>query len=113
MKDPTRRVSILIIAHSTSDPMVVDLTLVVNLQVVHVGRHQDVVEGLHQVEQQPDVNHLDVGRLGEIVADIDEHSCEHKHCSHVHRNHSLKEEFLEVVGRMADEIENDSWCKNS
>ena len=92
--------------------MVVDLPLVVNLEIVHVGGHQDVVEGLDQVEQQPDVDHLDVSRLGKIVADIDEHGCEDQHCGHIEGNHRLKEKLLEVVGRVADKIEDNCGCKH-
>ena len=78
--------------------MVVDLPLIVNLQIVHVGRHQDVVEGLDQVEKQPDVNHLDVGGLRQVLADADEHRGEDQHHCHVQRNHGLEEKFFEVVG---------------
>ena len=63
--------------------MVVDLPLVVNLEIVHVGGHQDVVEGFDQVEEQPDVDHLNVGGFGKVVADIDEHCCEHQHHRHI------------------------------
>ena len=77
--------------------MVVDLPLVVDLEVVHVGGHQDVVEGLDQVEEQPDVDHLDVSRLGKIVADIDEHGCEDQHCGDIDRYNRFKEKLLEVV----------------
>ena len=78
--------------------MVVDLPLVVDLEVVHVGGHQDVVEGLDQVEEQPDVDHLDVGGFGKVVADIDEHCCENQHRRHIQRYHSFKEELLEIIG---------------
>ena len=57
--------------------MVVDFPIIIHLEVVHVGRHQDVIEGLDQVEEQPDVNHLDVRGLWQVVADADEHSCQH------------------------------------
>ena len=77
--------------------MVVDLPLVVSLEIVHVGGHQDVIEGFDQVEEQPDVDHLDVSRLWQIVADIDEHGCEDQHRSDVDRYNRLKEELLEVV----------------
>ena len=78
--------------------MVVDLSLIVDLEAVHVGRHQDVVERLDQVEEQPDVDHLDVGGLGKVVADTDEHCCEDQHNCHIQRYHSFKEELLEIVG---------------
>ena len=106
-------ISNLIVADSARDTVVVDLPLVVDLEVVHVGRHQDVVERLDQVEEQPDVDHLDVSRLGEIVADIDEHGCEDQHRGDVDRYDRLKEKLLEVVGRMADKIEDNRRSKHS
>ena len=78
--------------------MVVDPSFLVHLEAVHVGRHQDVVEGLDQVEEQPDVDHLDVGGFGQVVADIDEHCCENQHRRHIQRYHSFKEELLEIIG---------------
>ena len=44
--------------------VVVDLSVVVAAQAVHVRVHQHLDEGQEQVEDQPDVHHLDVGRLG-------------------------------------------------
>ena len=34
---------------------------------VHVGVDQDLDEGEQQVEDQPDVNHFDVGRFRQVV----------------------------------------------
>ena len=76
----------------------VDLSFIVHLETVHVGRHQDVVERLDQVEEQPDVDHLNVGGFGKVVADIDEHCCEDQHRRHIQRDHGFKEELLEIVG---------------
>ena len=78
--------------------MVVDLSFIVPSETVHVSRHQDVVERFDQVEEQPDVDHLDVGGLGQVVADIDEHCCEDQHRRHIQRYDSFKEELLEIVG---------------
>ena len=33
-----------------------------------------------KVEDEPDVNHLDVGRLWQVVGHIDEHGGQHQHC---------------------------------
>ena len=93
--------------------MVVDLAFIVHLETVHVRRHQDVVEGLDQVEEQPDVDHLDVSRLGQIVADIDEHGCEDQHRGDIDRYNRLKEELLEIVGRVADKIQDDCGSEHS
>ena len=93
--------------------MVVDLPLVVSLEIVHVGGHQDVIEGFDQVEEQPDVDHLDVSSLRQIVADIDEHGCEDQHCCDIDRYNRLKEELLEIVGRVADKIKDDCGSEHS
>ena len=91
--------------------MVVDLSFVVHLQTVHVGRHQDVVERLDQVEEQPDVDHLDVGRLRKVVANVDEHRSENQHRRNIQRDHGFKEELLEIVGGMTNNVQNYCWSK--
>ena len=78
--------------------MVVDLSFIVHLETVHVRRHQDVVEWLDQVEEQPDVDHLDVGGLWKVVADVDKNCCENQHRRHIKRDHGFEEELLEIVG---------------
>ena len=97
MKNFIIKVTIVVVADTSRDSMMVDLPLVVHLEVVHVGRHEDVVERLDQVEEQPDIDHLDVGSLRQVLADADEHRGEDQHHRHVQRNHRLKEELLEVV----------------
>ena len=91
--------SIILISDCSGNTMVVDFSFIVYLETVHVRRHQDVIEWLDQVEEQPDVDHLDVGGLGEIVADIDEHRSENQHRCHIQRYHSFKEELLEILGK--------------
>ena len=98
MKNFIIKVTIVLVADTSRDSMMVDLPLVVHLEVVHVGRHEDVVERLDQVEEQPDIDHLDVGGLRQVLADADEHRGEDQHHCHVQRNHGLEEEFFEVVG---------------
>ena len=88
----------IVTTNSASDPVMVDLPLLVHLEVVHVGRHQDVVERLDQVEEQPDVDHLDVGGLGKVVANTDKHCSENQHHRDIQRYHGFKEELLEIVG---------------
>ena len=41
---------------------------------------ENLNERKEKVEDEPDVNHLDVGRLRQVVRDIDEHGGQHKHC---------------------------------
>ena len=93
--------------------MVVDLAFIVYLETVHVRCHQDVVEWLDQVEEQPDVDHLDVGGLWKVVADVDEHCSENQHRRHIQRDHGFKEELLEIVGGMTNNVENYCWSEYS
>ena len=48
-------------------------------ETVHVCVDEDFDEGEEQVEDQPDVDHLHVRRLRQVVRDRDEHCGEHKH----------------------------------
>ena len=41
--------------------------IIVHPEGVHASVYEDHHEGKEEVKQQPDVNHLDVGGLGEIV----------------------------------------------
>ena len=83
----------------------VDLPLVVHLEVVHVGRHEDVVERLDQVEEQPDIDHLDVGSLRQVLADADEHRGEDQHAGEVDCDHGFKEKGFKKVCGMANQIQ--------
>ena len=56
--------------------MVVDLSFIVHLELSMYVVTRMSIEWLDQVEEQPDVDHLYVGGLGKVVADIDEHCCE-------------------------------------
>ena len=98
MYDSNSWSSIFLISYSSGNTVVVDLPFVVYLETVHVGRHQDVVKWFDQVEEQPDVDHLDIGRLGKVVADIDEHCSENQHRRHIQRYYGFKKELLEIVG---------------
>ena len=66
--------------------MMVDLTIIVvpekksskkfwnrPPQRIHEGVDKDLNEGKEKVEDEPDVNHLDVGGLRQVVRHIDEH----------------------------------------
>ena len=92
--------------------MVVDVPPLITLQIIHVRSHQNVIEGFYKVEEEPDINHLDVGGLGKVVADIDEHGGEDKYCCHIDRDDGFKKELLEIVGCMAYKIKDNSGCNN-
>ena len=76
-------------------------------------------EGNHQIENEPNVDHLYIGCLGEVLWDGYEHGCQNQHHGQVDSDHlesksefdhsikwiwsySLKEEGLEVVGHVGD-----------
>ena len=59
----------------------------------------------HQIEDQPDVHHLDVRCLGKIFRDGDEHGRQDEHHGQVDRDDGLEEEGLEVVGHVRDDDE--------
>ena len=77
-------------SHANSLAMVVDISLFCISQSFNVGLHDDVNKGLEQIEEEPDVNHLDIGCLGQVVAHIDKHCRQDKHHSHIHGDYSLK-----------------------
>ena len=49
---------------------------------------------------EPDVDHLDVGGLGQAAGDADEQCGQHQEGGQVHRHRRLEEEVLEEVGRV-------------
>ena len=52
----------------------------------YVGLQQDLSEGDDHAEYEPDVDHLDVGRLGEVVEDSNIHRHEDQHDGQVDWN---------------------------
>ena len=52
--------------------MMVDLHPIsfIRLQAFNECLHDDVNKWFEEVEKEPDVDHLDVGSLGQVVADI-------------------------------------------
>ena len=58
-----------------------------------------------QVKNQPNFNHLDVGCLRKALNHADEHTGENQHHGQVHRKARFKEEGFEVVGDVADYVE--------
>ena len=65
---------------------------------VHVCVDDDEDEGDDEVEDQPDVHHLDVGRLGKTPWDADEESSKDKQGGEIDRHNCLKEEFWMETG---------------
>ena len=74
-------------------------------QALDVGLHDDVQEGLEEVEDEPDIDHLDVSGVWEAGGDADEQGGQHQHHRHIQRHQALEEKLLEVVGHVADDVE--------
>ena len=70
--------------------MMVDLPwLFLCAESFNVSLQENVNKWLEQVEQEPDVDHLDIGRLREVVTHIDEHRCQDKHDGYIQGYDSL------------------------
>ena len=90
--------------------MVVYFSFLIIPQSIHVGVNEHHDEGIKQVEQQPHINHLHVGGLGKVVANVDEHRSENQHRRNIQRDHGFKEELLEIVGGMTNNVQNYCWA---
>ena len=66
---------------------------------------KDLNEGNEEGEYQVDVYHLEIGGWRQTVGDVDEQSGQHKHCCQVDSHDGLEEESFEVVGGVADHVE--------
>ena len=49
-------------------------------QGVHICMDQNLDERKKKIKDQPNVDHLDVRSLWQVVRDVDEHCGQHKHC---------------------------------
>ena len=58
--------------------------IVVLPEVLHAGDDDHLGEGSQLAEDQPDVDHLHVGRLGQALHLADEDGRHHKHGGEVH-----------------------------
>ena len=67
----------------------------------------------HQIENQPNIHHLDVRCLGKVFGDGDEHGRQDEQHRQVDRDDGLEEEGLEVVGHVRDDDEEQGGDVNS
>ena len=74
-------------------------------QGLNVSLDDNVDEGFEQVEDEPNVDHLDVGRRGQALTHADEQGGDHEQHGDVGRDEPLEEELLEVVGHVADDVD--------
>ena len=84
------------------------LFLCVYSVVLHCGEEDDLSKGNHLAENEPDVDHLDVGGGGQALHLADEDRRHHQHCCQVHAEGCLKEERLEESGGKGDSCEKNS-----
>ena len=82
-----------------------NLILISLPQRLDVSLHDDVNEGFEQIKDQPDVDHLDVCRRGQALADADEQGRDDEEHGDVGRDEPLEKELLEVVGHVADDVD--------
>ena len=66
---------LIFLVDSDSSSVMVYFPVLVSPECVHVGVEQHHYEGLQQVEQEPGINHLHVGSLGQAVTHVDKHRC--------------------------------------
>ena len=71
--------------------------LIGNSEGLNVGLEKYVNEGFEEVEDEPSINHLDVGSLGEIVAYADKHRRKDEHDGNIEGDDGFKEEGFEVI----------------
>ena len=74
--------------------MMVDLPFLVIPESVHVGVEENNDKGEEEVEEKPHIHHLHVGGLGQVVAHVDKHRCQHQHRGQINSNHCLKQNRL-------------------
>ena len=78
-------------------------------ETVNGGMENDISEGQQKIENEPDLNHFDIGCLRETLHHRDQHAGQHQHYCQVHCQGGLKEERLEVVGDVSNDVEENSW----
>ena len=75
--------------------------------IVYDASEQYINEGDGEVEEEPDVDHLDVGGDWEPSNHWDEHAGEHQHDGEVDSDGRFKIKRFEVVGDVSNDVEED------
>ena len=73
--------------------------------VVNDAGEQDINEGDGEVEEEPDVNHLDVGGDWKASNNWDEHTSQDQHHREVDSDSGFKIKRFEVVGDVSNDVE--------
>ena len=76
--------------------MMVYFPLLIIPECVHVCVYQHHNEGVEQVKQQPDIHHLHVGGLWQVVAHVDEHRSQYQHGGQVYSDDSLEKNKISL-----------------
>ena len=88
--------------------MVVDQSVHLPLsQLLHQGGNHHPGEGNQLPEDEPDVDHLDVGRRRQLVHHRNEDGGHHQHGGQVHRHRGLKVKRSKEGGGVRDEDQED------
>ena len=77
--------------------------------VLHRSEEDDLSKGNHLAENEPDVDHLNVGGGGQALHLADEDGRHHQHGRQVHAQGCLEEEGLEEGGCEGDGNEKKRW----
>ena len=83
--------------------------IVVLPEVLHAGDDDHLGEGSQLAEDQPDVDHLHVGRLRQALHLADEDGGHDQHGRQVDAQGRLEEARLEEGGGVGDEEEQSGW----
>ncbi len=93
--------------------MVDQPNLVLNIpKALDDGVENDLHKGDELSEDEPEIDHFQVGRGRQAVGDADEQGGQNKQGGQVDCDDGLKEEGLEVAGGEAHEAEQDCWQVN-
>ena len=104
---------VLLVSRFDSFPVMVYLPVLITAKVVNVCVKKNFHERKEQIKDKPDIHHLDVRGLGEVVGHVDNHGGQDQHAGEVHSHHSFKEDGFEEVCCMAYQVQEVSWEINS
>ena len=89
--------------------MMIYATILIIPQKIHVGVQENFNEWKEQIEDEPDVNHLDIGGFRKVIGHADEHGGEHQHAGEVHCHHGFKEKIFKKVCTVTNQIHEYCW----
>ena len=96
--------------------MVINLSILRYSVKVHVGVKKNLHKRNHLCKDQPNINHLHIGRGGQALGHADEERGEDQERGQVHSNHCFKKEILEEICCIDNDKDENSWeiyCQDS